>query len=106
MSTPKKTPSMADRAKLGASITSRVEVGGRERRARAAARARSTAGRPPIWPEGTRTVRVSIRLPSSLVKALRVIALNEGQDWTRLSGEALAEFARKCGADPGSWGAQ
>ena len=94
---------MAERATLGTSNKARVEVGGRERKAKAAARARSSAGRPSIWPAGTRTIRVSIRLPASLVKALRILALDAGQDWTRYSGEALAQAVRQRGGDPGTW---
>ena len=105
---PAKKIGMKDRAALGAATTSvgravatergsgirdRHQLGGDERVRTAARRHRGKTGRPPIWPTGTPVERLHLKLPAPIVKALRLMVVEQRRDISRIAAEPLAKFA-------------
>jgi len=92
---------MKDRARLGAAAVTRADstsikerhlIGGKERVKQAARRARGQAGRPPIWPAGVPVERLHLKLPATIVKALRLLVVEQRRDISRIAAEPLARF--------------
>lgn len=92
---------MKDRAALGAAaatpeastIKDRHHIGGKERVKQGARRAKGHAGRPTIWPAGTPVERLHLKLPAPIVKALRLMVVEQRRDISRIAAEPLAAFA-------------
>lgn len=82
-----KHPTMKDRAALG--IKERSAIGGHERVNGPAKKAKGLGGRPPIWPVGTKVERMSLRLPSDMVKQIRLLAVERGIEPAVLVAEIL-----------------
>ena len=104
---PAKKIGMKERAALGAAATTvgraattergggikdRHQLGGDERVRTAARRHRGRTGRPPIWPTGTPVERLHLKLPAPIVKALRLMVVEQRRDISRIAAEPLAEF--------------
>lgn len=97
---------MKDRAALGAAVLTRPvtsstargikerhHIGGKERVNQAARRAKGQVGRPPLWPTGTPVERLHLKLPAAIVKALRLMVVEQRRDISRIAAEPLAAFA-------------
>lgn len=82
-----KSTSMKDRTALG--IKERSAIGGHERINKPSKKAKSRGGRPPIWPVGTKVERMSLRLPSDMVKQIRLLAVERGIEPAVLVAEIL-----------------